>query len=82
MTGSEIILVFILDYSQEKLMPEFFKKSKKTHFGVIWGLFAQIWAKMNFLGKRALSVSKYSTYLPSFQKSEKTKEPFLRKMSN
>ena len=28
---------------------KFFKKSKKTLF---WGLFAQTWAKMNFLGKQ------------------------------
>ena len=33
--------------------------------------FAQIWAKWIFLEKRALSVVKYSNYLPSCQKSEK-----------
>ena len=30
--------------------------------------------------KRALLVFKYSNYLPLCQKSEKTNEPFLRKM--
>ena len=39
---------------------------------------------MNFLGKkRALSVFKYSSFLPSYHKSEnKTNEPFLRKTSS
>ena len=32
---------------------------------------------MNFLGKEVFT---YSNYLPSCQKSEKTNEPFLRKM--
>ena len=68
------ILVFILDYFQEKLMIKFFEKSKKILF---WGhvaivtFLAQIWAKMNFPGKRALTVFKYSNRLPSCQKSEK-----------
>ena len=35
-------------------------------------ILAQIWAKINFPGKKALSVFKYSNYLPSCQKSEKT----------
>ena len=76
-------LVFTLDYYQEKLSTKFFKKSKKTLF---WGdvailaFFAQIWAKMNFPRKNPLSVFKYSNYLPSCKKSEKTNVPFLRKM--
>ena len=39
---------------------------------------------MSFLGKkRALSVFKYSNFLPSYHKSEnKTNEPFLRKTSS
>ena len=44
-------------------------KSKKTYFRAF---FAQIWTKITFPGKKALSVFKYSNYLPSCQKSEKT----------
>ena len=34
-------------------MTKFFKKSKKILFwGPFWALFAQIWAKMNFPGKK------------------------------
>ena len=81
------ILVFTLDYFQEKLMTRFFKKSKKLYFGAMWpfwacGHFAQIWAKMNFPRKKSLSVFKYSNYLSSCQKSEKTNMPFLGKMLN
>ena len=43
-------------------------------------LFAQIWAKINSPEKRSLLVFKYSSYLPLGKKSEKTKDPFLRKM--
>ena len=50
--------------------------------GLIRTLFAQIWAKKNFSGKKSLSVFKYSNYQPSCQKSEKTNELFLRKMLN
>ena len=35
---------------------------------------------MNFPGKKALSVFKYSNYLTLCKKSEKTNDPFLRKM--
>ena len=45
-------------------------------------LFAQIWAKINSPEKRSLLVFKYSSYLPLGKKSEKTKDPFLRKMPN
>ena len=57
-------------------MTTFFKKSeKKTILGPFWALFAKIWAKMNFLGKkRALPVFRYSNYLPQCQPNE----PFLR----
>ena len=44
-----------------------FQKIQKTLF---WAPFAQIWAQMNFPGKSALSVSRYSNYLPSCQKSD------------
>ena len=37
---------------------------------------------MNFPEKKPLSVFKYSNYLPSCQKSQKTNEPFLRKIPN
>ena len=30
------ILVLTLDYFQEKVMTNFFKKSKKTYFGAMW----------------------------------------------
>ena len=62
-----------------------FQKIQNTLF---WGhvnilaFFAQIWAKMNFPGKKALSVFKYSNYLPSYQKSEKTNMSFVKKMLN
>ena len=45
------IKTFILDYFQEKLMTNFFKKSKGIILGSIWALFAQIWSKMNLGGK-------------------------------
>ena len=37
-------------------MTKLFKKSKKKlYWGPFWSLFAKIWAKMNFLGKKGLS---------------------------
>ena len=45
---------------------------KILFWGPFWALFAQIWAKMTFPKKRALSVLKYSNYLKLCQKSEKT----------
>ena len=51
----------------------FQKNPPKTLFwGPFWSLFAQIWAKMIFPKKRALSVLKYPNYLKLCQKSEKT----------
>ena len=44
------ILVFILNSFQEKRMTEFFKNSKNPYMELFWALFAQIWAKINFLG--------------------------------
>ena len=54
-------------------MTKFFKKAKKKPIlGPFWALFAQILAKKwIFLEKRALSIFKYSYYLPLCQKSEK-----------
>ena len=48
--------------------------------GPFWALFAQILGKMNSPGKKALSAVKYSNNLQSCKKSEKTNEPFLRKI--
>ena len=39
-------LAFILDYFQKKLLAR------------TWALFAQIWSKMNFCGKRVLNIPK------------------------
>ena len=39
--------------------------------GPFWAIFAQMWATINFPAKTALSVFKYSDYLPSCQKLEK-----------
>ena len=63
-----------MDYFQEKLMKKYFINSKKIYFGTFFPKFGKKWI---FLGKRALSVFKYSNYL-----TEKTKEPFLGKMQN
>ena len=53
---------------------------------LIWGHFnpslPQFQWKWIFQEKRALSVFKYSNYLPSPKKSEKTNGPFLRKTPN
>ena len=52
--GGEIlitILISILDYFREK--SQNFSKTPKKHFwGPLWALFAQIWANMNFPGKK------------------------------
>ena len=48
---STTMLVFILDYFREKLMPKFLY-FKNPISGTFWALFAQIWAKMNFPGKK------------------------------
>ena len=56
-----------------------FQKIQKTLFRDQFGHFGQ---KRIFLGKRAVPVSRYSNYLPSCQKSEKTTQPFLRKTPN
>ena len=63
------ILVFILDHFQRKAMSKFFKKCKKPYFGPFWPKFGQKWI---LFGKRALSVFKYSSWLPLCQVSEKT----------
>ena len=62
--------------TNDKVFP---KKSKKTYFRAILGPFFPNLSKNEFSAKRALSVFKYSSYLPSCKKSEKTNELFLRK---
>ena len=46
------ILVFTLDYFQEKLMAKFFKNSKKPYFGAMWPFWAKFGQKWIFLEKR------------------------------
>ena len=53
---------------------------RKLYFGAILGLFSQIWTKLNFPGKKGLSVFRYFNYLPSCKKSKKTNDPFQREM--
>ena len=62
-------------------MTKFFQKIKKTYFGANLYPFSPSLGKNEFFWKKKDSV-KYSNYLPSGQKSEKTNEPFLRKMLN
>ena len=50
--------------------------------GPFWVFFPNFGQKWIFLEKKALSVFKYSNYLPSCRKSETTDDPFQRKMSN
>ena len=57
----------------------FQKTKKKSILEPLWALMLKLGQKRVFLEKMALSVFPYSNYLPSCQKSEKTKEPFLRK---
>ena len=61
-------------------MKTFFKKSKKTFLAFL----PKLGQKLFNLEKEGifLSVFKYSNYLPSCQKSEKTNEPLLRKSLN
>ena len=75
------ILVFILDYFKEKLTWQNVSKNPKNPIlGPFWALFVQIWAKMNFPGKKSLSVFRYLNYLQLCQNSVKPNEPFLRKL--
>ena len=67
------MLVFILDYFQEKLTWQKFLKNPKKPL-------PKFWQKWVFLEKRALSVFKYFNYLLLRQNSGKTNEPFLSKM--
>ena len=73
-------IIFHFRSFQRKTNDKMFQKN--PILGPFWALFAQIWAKMNFPEKRALSAFKYSNYLLSCQKSGKTDELFLRKIPN
>ena len=56
---------------------------KKLYFGAILGPFYPNIGKNKFLWeKRTLSVFKYSNYLPWCKRSEKTNDPFMRKIPN
>ena len=79
---SRTILVFIIYHFQEKLMTNFFKRSKKTYCGVILGPFCPNLQKNEFSWKIGLSVFKYFNDLPSCQKPKKTNAPLLRKILN
>ena len=67
-----------------RLLPR--KTNNKIQRNIFWShwvillFFAQIWAKLNFSGKKPLSVFKYSNHLPSCQKPGKSNMLFLRKM--
>ena len=76
------ILILILHYLLEILMTNFFKKPKNLTLGPFWNLFAQIYAKMSFSEKKPLPAFKYSYYLPSCKKTDKTNNLFRRKMLN
>ena len=62
--------------------PFFQKNPKNNTLGQFSTLSSKIWVKIYFPEKRTKSAFKYSNILLSCTKSEKTKEPFLRKMLN
>ena len=72
--GGEVsvtVLVFILDYFREKLIPKFFKKSKKPYLGAIFGpFFPKFWQKWISPEKGVLSVFKHFIYLSSCKKKK------------
>ena len=63
------ILVFILDYFQEKLMTKIFRKSKTLFWGH-FGSFMPKFGQNEFSCKNGLSVLKCSNYLPLYQQSQ------------
>ena len=66
------------NYSQN-----FWKLKKIYILEPFWALLCQVWAKMNFPGKKSCQFSNILLILPkSSKKSEKTNEPNLRKMPN
>ena len=63
-------------------MTKFYNNSKNPILGPLWAFLPKFGQKSIYLGKRALSVFKYSNYLPSSKKNKKTNYPFLRKILN
>ena len=59
-------------------MKQFFKKNPILRS--FWTIFVQIWGKLSFSGKKALSILKYSNYLLWSKKSENSYNPFLIKI--
>ena len=60
-------------------MTKFSKTRKIAHY---WALFAQIWEKMNFPQKWALSLFSIYSHLTSSKKSEKNDERRINKRMN
>ena len=58
------------------------KTNEKPYFGAILGAFCLNSGKNEFSWKKGSASFRYSNYLPSSHKSEKTIEPFLRKTPN
>ena len=75
------ILVFIIDYFQEKLTWQNFSKNpKNTILGPFWDILPKFGPKMNFPGKKAsvsFSIFELPTNVPKIRKPN---EPFLRKL--
>ena len=69
------ILVFILDYFQEKLITKF----TLEQFGA---LFPKIEVKMNFTGKKGCLILNIPIIYHCAESQKKTNDPFLRKMLN
>ena len=79
---SVTILVFILDYFQEKIMTDFFKKKKKLFWGH-FGLFCPNLDKNKFSWKKGLSQFLNIPIIYHCAKNQKkTDVLFLRKMLN
>ena len=76
---SMTILVFNLDYFQEKLITRFFKKSKKPYFAAILGPFCPNLGKNGFSWKKRLC--QFLNIPIIYQKLEKTNLQFLRKQA-
>ena len=58
------------------------KLFKKSYFEAIFSLFYPNLGKNELFRKRAQSIFKYSSYVPSRKKSDNTNDPFLKKTPN
>ena len=68
---------------QGKANDKIFQKIQRSLFwGHFWPFFSKFGQKWIFLENRALSVFKYSNHLRLRKNTEKTNDPFLRKISN